>query len=236
MSTQIENTTATKKTTKKTTKVVPTAVAEETKAEAAPAVAQETKAVAQETKAVVDETKEEKPKRERKAKASEPRKQVTGESVQKDIDDLLAFFVEQKAAASLDGKATKILNAVKKRLARLRQDISRVVKKSTKSTAPKDPAKVSSSGLMKPVPISERLAQFMGVAAGTPQSRVAVTNALCLYIKTKGLQNPVNKREILPDAELVNLLGYSGEVAATPLTYFYIQQLIQKHFVKQPKA
>jgi chromatin remodeling complex protein RSC6 len=65
---------------------------------------------------------------------------------------------------------------------------------------------------------------------------VAVTNALCAYIKTKNLQNQANKRQILPDAELTELLGYTDKVAETPLTYFYIQQLIQKHFVKQVKA
>ncbi len=187
--------------------------------------------------AAPEEQKEtEEKKRTRKTKESEPRKPVTGESVQTDMKDLIAFFAEQKAAASVDSKSTKILNQVKKRLARILQDLARVVKKSTKSTTPKDPAKVSSSGLMKPVEISERLSKFMNVPVGTNQSRVAVTNALCAYIKTKNLQNQANKRQILPDAELIELLGYTGEVAATPLTYFYIQQLIQKHFVKQVKA
>lgn len=222
MSAQIE-----KKIVKKVTKKV----VQEEPVQAAPAPVQPV------VQAAPEEAKEtEEKKRTRKTKESEPRKPVTGESVQTDMKDLIAFFAEQKASASVDSKSTKILNQVKKRLARILQDLARVVKKSTKSTTPKDPAKVSSSGLMKPVEISERLSKFMNVPVGTNQSRVAVTNALCAYIKTKNLQNQANKRQILPDAELIELLGYTGEVAATPLTYFYIQQLIQKHFVKQVKA
>jgi chromatin remodeling complex protein RSC6 len=60
----------------------------------------------------------------------------------------------------------------------------------------------------------------MNVPVGTNQSRVAVTNALCAYIKTKNLQNQANKRQILPDAELIELLGYTGDVAATPSDLF----------------
>ena len=228
MSAQIENKIVEKKVVKKVTKKVVEAVPEKPVEKVAEPVKEEAKEQAEQA----DGEK----KRTRKAKETEPRKPVTGESVQTDMKDLIAFFAEQKAATTVDSKSTKILNQVKKRLARILQDLARVVKKSTKSTTPKDPAKVSSSGLMKPVEISERLSKFMNVPVGTNQSRVAVTNALCAYIKTKNLQNQANKRQILPDAELIELLGYTGEVAATPLTYFYIQQLIQKHFVKQVKA
>ena len=201
MSAQIENKVEKKIVKKITKKVVPA------EPEAVPE-----KPVQEETKEEQTEQKEDgEKKRTRKAKETEPRKPVTGESVQTDMKDLIAFFAEQKAATTVDSK-------------------------STKSTTPKDPAKVSSSGLMKPVEISERLSKFMGIPVGTNQSRVAVTNALCAYIKTKNLQNQANKRQILPDAELTELLGYTDKVAETPLTYFYIQQLIQKHFVKQVKA
>jgi chromatin remodeling complex protein RSC6 len=226
MSAQIENKIVEKKVVKKVTKKVVEAAPEKPVEKVAEPVKEEAK----------EEQAEGEKKRTRKAKETEPRKPVTGESVQTDMKDLIAFFAEQKAATTVDSKSTKILNQVKKRLARILQDLARVVKKSTKSTTPKDPAKVSSSGLMKPVEISERLSKFMNVPVGTNQSRVAVTNALCAYIKTKNLQNQANKRQILPDAELIELLGYTGDVAATPLTYFYIQQLIQKHFVKQVKA
>ena len=133
-------------------------------------------------------------------------------------------------------KASKILRGVASRVRRIRGDVARVVKKSTKSSAPKDKAKLSNSGLMKPVQITTDLAGFMGVAKDSLQSRVAVTNAICLYVKTHNLQNPENKREIRPDAILAKLLGYAGEKAKSPLTYFYVQQLIQPHFVKSAPA
>jgi chromatin remodeling complex protein RSC6 len=51
-------------------------------------------------------------------------------------------------------------------------------------------------------------------------------------VKSKELQNPQNKREIRPDSTLASLLGYAGDRAQQPLTYFYVQQLIQPHFIK----
>lgn len=166
--------------------------------------------------------------------AAEPRKVVNGDSVQKDMEDLITFCTEQLSNEAIDKKAAKVVRNVATRLRRLRVDLARVVKKTTKSSVPKDSTKLSNSGLMKPVPITADLAKFMNVPSGTLQSRVAVTNAICGYIKTNNLQNPANKREILPDATLVTLLGYSGEKEKVKLTYFYIQQLIQQHFVKTP--
>jgi chromatin remodeling complex protein RSC6 len=197
-------------------------------------------AVKEEAVAAPAATSEEPKKRTRKSKAQkaaengdaeEPRKVVNGESVQKDMEELINYCTEQ-LAAEIDKKASKIVRAIASKLRRLRGDMARVIKKSTKSSAPKDASKLSNSGLMKPVAISAELAAFMKVPAGTLQSRVAVTNAICAHIKTNNLQNPANKREILPDTALINLLAYTGDKAQTKLTYFYIQQLIQQHFVK----
>jgi chromatin remodeling complex protein RSC6 len=85
---------------------------------------------------------------------------------------------------------------------------------------------------MKPVVISKELAAFMKVPADSLHSRVSVTNAICLYIKTHNLQNQNNQREINPDAELAKILNYKAD-GKQPLTYFYIQQLIQPHFLKE---
>jgi chromatin remodeling complex protein RSC6 len=84
---------------------------------------------------------------------------------------------------------------------------------------------------MKPVVISKELAAFMKVPADSLHSRVSVTNAICSYIKDHNLQNPANKREITADAELTKILNYKS--GSQPLTYFYIQQLIQPHFLKE---
>ena len=113
----------------------------------------------------------------------------------------------------------------------LRNDLTRVLRKSKREHTHKDKSKLSNSGLMKPVSISKDLAQFMGVDADSLHSRVSVTNSICTYIKEKNLQNPKNKREIVPDEQLVKLLNYKE--GGQPLTYFYIQQLIQPHFLKE---
>jgi chromatin remodeling complex protein RSC6 len=109
------------------------------------------------------------------------------------------------------------------------------LKKTNRTKVPKDKSKLSNSGLMKPVAISKELAQFMGVPADSLHSRVSVTNAICNYIKEKNLQNPANKRQINPDANLSKILGYTAS-NGQPLTYFYIQQLIQPHFLKELSA
>lgn len=173
---------------------------------------------------------EEKPKRARKQ--PEERKPLTAESVTRDLEDLVGLITGALADETQLKKPGKVLRSVLSRVRKLGNDVPRLLRKNTKSSAPKDRAKLNNSGLMKPVKISAELAQFMGVAADTLQSRVAVTNAICSYVKSKELQNPQNKREIRPDATLASLLGYAGDRAQQPLTYFYVQQLIQPHFIK----
>jgi chromatin remodeling complex protein RSC6 len=172
----------------------------------------------------------EKPKRARKQ--PEERKPLTAESVVRDLEDLVGLLTGALADEAQLKKPGKVLRSVLSRVRKLSNDVPRLLRKNTKSSAPKDRAKLNNSGLMKPVKISQELSKFMGVAEDTLQSRVAVTNAICSYVKVKELQNPQNKREIRPDAILASLLGYAGDRAQQPLTYFYVQQLIQPHFIK----
>jgi chromatin remodeling complex protein RSC6 len=81
---------------------------------------------------------------------------------------------------------------------------------------------------MKPVKISKELAKFTGWAADQPKSRIEVTKFLCKYVKDNNLQNPSDKRQIVPDAKLAKLLGVAPEDA--PLTYPGMQKKIQPHF------
>lgn len=173
---------------------------------------------------------EEKPKRQRKP--AEERKPLTAESVVRDLEEVAGLVSGALADEAQLKKPAKVLRSVQSRVRKLLNDVPRLLRKSNKHTAPKDPNKLNNSGLMKPVKISAELAHFMGVPVDTLQSRVAVTNAICSYIKVKDLQNPQNKREIRPDGSLASLLGYAGDKAQQPLTYFYVQQLIQPHFLK----
>ena len=186
----------------------------------------------------------EKPKRKAKEDVVEVKEEVqekrgpaTKESVTEDVLSLIAALATDKVN-SVDNlkQAVKLLKSTASKLKHLRNDLTRVLKKAGgRSTAPRDKSKTSNSGLMKPVVISKELAAFMGVPADSLHSRVSVTNAICTYIKTHNLQNPENKREIKPDAPLAKILGYKAD-SKQALTYFYIQQLIQPHFLKEISA
>ena len=184
----------------------------------------------------------EKPKRKAKEEAIEVKEEevrekrgpATKESVTEDVLSLIDSLATDKVN-SVDNlkQAVKLLKSTASKLKHLRNDLTRVLKKAGgRTTTPRDKSKTSNSGLMKPVVISKELAVFMGVPVDSLHSRVSVTNAICAYIKTHNLQNPENKREIKPDAPLAKILGYKAD-SKQALTYFYIQQLIQPHFLKE---
>ena len=62
---------------------------------------------------------------------------------------------------------------------------------------------------------------------GTEMARTDVTQYLIKYISEKNLQNPENRKAILPDPPLKELLGVSEK---DELTYFNIQKYMNKHF------
>ncbi len=108
-------------------------------------------------------------------------------------------------------------------------------KKKGSRKAPKDPnapapsANAPPSGFAKPTKLSEELCAFLGIAAGTELPRTEVTRQLNAYIKENGLQNPADKRTILPDAKLKKLLSAKD---TDKVTYFNLQTFMKPHFVK----
>ena len=83
------------------------------------------------------------------------------------------------------------------------------------------------SGFAVPGKISSELCKFMNKPNGYEAARTEVTKYIIKYIQEKNLQNPENKRELLPDNELKQLLNNKKE----PVTYFSIQRLMNPHFV-----
>jgi chromatin remodeling complex protein RSC6 len=73
------------------------------------------------------------------------------------------------------------------------------------------------SGLLKPVIISEEMAKFAGWEKDELHSRVDVTKVICAYIKgdekagRPNLQKPSNKKTILPDQVLKDLLRWDAD-------------------------
>jgi hypothetical protein len=69
------------------------------------------------------------------------------------------------------------------------------------------------------------------------RSRVEVTKFICDYIKSNNLQNPQDRRQIVPDSKLCKLLDFKPvkdgkDKDGKALTYYYLQQKIQPHFVQ----
>jgi chromatin remodeling complex protein RSC6 len=86
------------------------------------------------------------------------------------------------------------------------------------------------SGFAKPSLLSEQLCQFMGVAKGTSMARTEVTRSINDYIKKNSLQDAADKRHILPDAKLSEILNLTGD---DKLTYFNLQKYMKHHFTKE---
>ncbi len=154
----------------------------------------------------------------------EPAKlQATRESVvewfDKMVDDMKDEIVRLKQE-KLPG--SKFLRTLNKNLKNLKTKTVRVMGKK--------PAKRSNtnSGFLKQVPISKEMAKFTGWEPKELKSRVDVTKFLCNYIKEHNLQNPEDRRVILPDSRLRKLLHI--KTGDPPLTYYRIQSCIKPHF------
>ena len=158
------------------------------------------------------------------AERVEPAKlQATRESVvewfDKMVDDMKDEIVRLKQE-KLPG--SKFLRTLNKNLKNLKTKTVRVMGKK--------PAKRSNtnSGFLKQVPISKEMAKFTGWEPKELKSRVDVTKFLCNYIKEHNLQNPEDRRVILPDSRLRKLLHI--KTGDPPLTYYRIQSCIKPHF------
>lgn len=116
-----------------------------------------------------------------------------------------------------------------KRLKQLRLDAYRLLKIKTEERKSKEGV---ASGFMKPVYITKDLADFIGVPSDQPIPRLTVTREICRHIKEKDLQNPSDRREILPDEALRKLFHIDPTTNTEPLTYYSLQKKIQPHILK----
>lgn len=95
---------------------------------------------------------------------------------------------------------------------------SKIKKKSDKKKSP--------SGFAKPAPISDDLAIFLGLSPGDNIARTDVTSKVIAYVKEHNLQNPENKKQIIPDAKLKALL----QPGDSEVNFFNLQTHLKKHF------
>ena len=114
------------------------------------------------------------------------------QELEKEIENLRTADTKTRKTTGV-----KYLRSVVKRVKGLRADGARVMKVRKISNRPRN----NKSGFLAPAQISADMSKFTGWDADCPRSRVDVTKYICDYIKKKDLQNPSDRRIILPDAK-----------------------------------
>jgi chromatin remodeling complex protein RSC6 len=117
----------------------------------------------------------------------------------------------------------------------LQKEHQKVVKQTTKKNknGNKEGTKRSPSGFAQPTLLSDQLCDFLNVPHGTSLARTEVTKQINEYIKKNKLQNPEDKRQIIPDSKLKSLLNMKDD---DKLSYFNVQSYLKHQFVKTPVA
>mgnify|MGYP003335996304 CR=1 FL=1 len=140
---------------------------------------------------------------------------------------LFSAYEEQLKAARKQPNQTVSLH---KYLTSLKNDVYKILKLKKRKTGENSAA----SGFMKPVSVSNELRSFLGnLNADEEITRVLVTRKLCEYIKQNSLQQNEDKRFIIPDSKLKSLFAIAENDTDTKLSYYGIQQLIQRHISKK---
>lgn len=156
----------------------------------------------------------------------------TRESVSEGFDELISLVdsqIESLRENQTKSNGIKFLRSLNKRLKTLKNQASRIKQRNT-SVKKSNPN--SNSGFLKPVKISADMAKFTGWSTSEPKSRVDVTKYLCNYIKEHNLQNPEDKRQIIPDAKLAKLIKFDSKKETEPLRYYSLQKYLKPHFIK----
>ena len=161
----------------------------------------------------------------------EDKKLTTSEDVVNVVNNVVLQLKTEVANAKSrkDRESASNLNDAIKHLNSIRKPIDKLAR----SKPPRKQISIDANknGFLKPVKISPELATFLGCPDDEMKSRVQVTQAICKYIQDNNLQNPKNRREILVDSTLQNLLRFDPAVDGN-LAYYQIQSRIQPHFIK----
>lgn len=149
-----------------------------------------------------------------------------------------ATAVTEQLFSDLQAELTKLAEAgvqipsLRKGLIALRKSVDKERKELAKAQPKKKRVRTNNenkapSGFAKPSPISTELAHFLGEKKDALVARTAVTRQINQYVKQHNLQNPDNKRHILPDTKLKKLLGVTDK---DEVTYFNLQKYLKKHY------
>lgn len=142
------------------------------------------------------------------------------------IYEKIQVLMEENAADIITIKEK--YDAMKSRQKALTKMFTKLQAKSVKPQ--KNKANRKPCGFARPTPVSDEMCDFLKIDKGSEVSRTTVTRALIQYIKDQNLQNPENKKQILPDATLSGLFGENAKDQT--LTYFTMQKFVNHHFKK----
>ena len=144
-----------------------------------------------------------------------------------DLNDEIADLLKNlQSRSALD-------NAIKINAKSIEKKVAKMTKLMEKTTKKRKSSQNKVSGFEKPTAISDELAKFVGEPVGTMLARTAVSKKIHEYVKSNNLQNPTNRRIIIPDAKLKKLLKTSG---TDELSYFNLQKFLKVHFKKDVKV
>ena len=206
------------KATKATTKAASSAGSKKPRAKKVKAPVQETVAVEPVVQnEVVDDTQS---TTSSQTPAKQPEeKDLIGQQFEGVLTTLSTF---RQSITALQSQIRGLEKAVRKEMKGLRKEASK-----NKAKGNRKP-----SGFAKPSAVTAELCKFMGKEEGTEIARTEVTQHLIQYIKDNELQFAENKKIIVPDATLKALLDVKD---GDEVTYFNLQRLMNKHFVKKAK-
>ena len=132
-------------------------------------------------------------------------------------------------AATLDTIQTDLtsLRAEVKSLTKLVRKVRSVQDDPTGEKAAK---RTINNGFNRPLDITPTMQKFLGMADGEQISRSDVTRRINKYITENNLKHPDNKRVIILDDQLTELLD---PPAGMQVTFLNIQKYISPHYVKK---
>ena len=145
------------------------------------------------------------------------------------VDDLFSKLTAQfNDSQSILKTLANNLKILHKEVLKERKEIAKNAKKQKKIKQKKQ----TLSGFAKPSLISPELAAFLGTEKDKMVARTDATKLVIAYVKEHNLQNPENKKQILPDEKLRKLLEphFTSE---HKLEYFNLQKYLKYHFIKE---
>jgi len=151
---------------------------------------------------------------------------------------LLATLTESLRALSTEFTA-KVREAVRgaqeaaKQAKREQRNSKRKHRKNPEDMTPEErkawEARRANNAFLVQRPLSDELAHFMGLSAGSKRSQTEVTKFISNYIKTHNCFDPTFKRRIIPNAALAKLLRVGDK---DDVNYLNLQKYLKVHFKK----